>query len=46
MNTMHPTVRDGRTELWYLSLVVSGPFSLIYLPRKLIVRGDPSLVNS
>jgi hypothetical protein len=43
MNTMHPTVRDGRIAgLWYLSLVVSGPFTLIYLPSKLIVRGDPS----
>jgi len=38
---MHPTVKAARIAgLLYLSLVLTGPFSLIYVPNKLIVRGD------
>jgi hypothetical protein len=33
--------RQARTAGWlYLLLVIPGPFVLIYLPSKLIVRGD------
>ena len=33
--------RQARTAGWlYLLLVLPGPFTLIYLPSKLIVRGD------
>src|SRR5438067_8726939 len=38
---MHPTVKAARIAgLIYASMVVTGPFSLIYVPNKLIVRGD------
>ena len=38
---MHPTVKAARIAgAVYLSLVLTGPFSLIYVPNKLIVRGD------
>ena len=38
---MHPLKKAGRLAgAIYLSLVVTGPFSLIYVPNKLIVRGD------
>lgn len=38
---MHPTVKDARVAgLMYLLLVIPGPFSLIYVPRTLIVRGN------
>ncbi len=38
---MHPTVKTARVAgALYLSMVVTGPFSLIYLPNKLIVRGN------
>ena len=38
---MHPTDKAARIAgAWYLSLVLTGPFSLIYVPDKLIVRGD------
>ena len=38
---MHPTVKAARMAgLLYLSLVLTGPFSLMYVPDKLIVRGD------
>ena len=38
---MHPTVKAARIAGWiYLSMVVSGPFSLMYVPGKLIVKGN------
>jgi hypothetical protein len=38
---MHPTDKAARIAgVVYLSLVVTAPFSLIYVPRTLIVRGD------
>ena len=38
---MHPTVKAARIAgAVYLSMVITGPFSLIYIPGKLIVRGD------
>src|SRR5216110_1942678 len=38
---MHPTVKAARTAgAVYLSMVITGPFSLIYVPSKLIVRGN------
>ncbi len=38
---MHPTDKAARVAgAIYLSLVVTAPFSLIYIPRTLIVRGD------
>jgi Domain of unknown function (DUF4386) len=38
---MHPTVKAARVAgAIYLSLVLIGPFALIYVPSKLIVRGD------
>src|SRR2546421_9533570 len=38
---MHPTVKAARIAgAIYASMVVTGPFSLIYVPNKLIVRGD------
>lgn len=38
---MHPTVKAARLAgAIYLSLVLIGPFALIYVPNKLIVRGD------
>lgn len=38
---MHPTVKTARIAgALYLSMVVTGPFSLIYLPNKLIVPGN------
>lgn len=38
---MHPTVKAARIAgAIYLSLVVIAPFALIYVPNKLIVRGD------
>ncbi len=38
---MHPTDKAARIAgAWYLSLVVTAPFSLIYVPRTLIVRGN------
>lgn len=38
---MHPTVKTARVAgALYLSMVVTGPFSLIYLPNKLIVPGN------
>jgi hypothetical protein len=39
--TMHPTDKAARvTGAVYLSMAVTAPFSLIYIPRTLIVRGD------
>jgi len=38
---MHPTDKAARVAgLIYLSMVLTGPFSLIYVPGKLIVRGN------
>ncbi len=38
---MHPTKKAGRIAgAIYASMVFIGPFSLIYVPNKLIVRGD------
>jgi hypothetical protein len=38
---MHPTDKAARIAgAWYLSLVLTGPFTLIYVPRTLIVRGN------
>jgi len=38
---MHPLKKTARIAgAIYLSLVITGPFSLIYVPGKLIVRGD------
>jgi Domain of unknown function (DUF4386) len=38
---MHPTKKAGRIAgAIYASMVFVGPFSLIYVPNKLIVRGD------
>jgi hypothetical protein len=38
---MHPTVRAARIAgAIYLSMVVTGPFSLMYVPGKLIVKGN------
>src|SRR5437764_11112159 len=38
---MHPTVKAARIAgLIYLSMVLTGPLALIYIPDKLIVRGD------
>jgi hypothetical protein len=38
---MHPTVKAARIAgAVYLSMVITGPFSLIYVPGKLIVRGN------
>lgn len=38
---MHPTDKAARVAgAWYLSLILTAPFSLVYVPRSLIVRGD------
>ncbi len=38
---MHPTDKAARVAgAWYLSMGLTGPFSLIYVPSKLIVRGN------
>ncbi len=38
---MHPLKKAARIAgAIYLSMVVTGPFSLIYVPNKLIVRGN------
>src|SRR5207247_9632025 len=40
-NLMHPLKKAARIAgVVYLSMVVTGPFSLIYVPSKLIVRGN------
>jgi len=44
---MHPTVKTARIAgAIYLSMVITGPFSLIYVPGKLIVRGDATATAS
>ena len=38
---MHPTVKTARIAgAIYLSMVITGPFSLMYVPGKLIVKGN------
>src|SRR5260370_22145652 len=38
---MHPTVKSARIAgALYLSLVLVAPFSMLYVPSKLIVRGN------
>src|SRR5438477_3508123 len=38
---MHPTVKAARIAgAVYLSMIITGPFALIYVPTKLIVRGN------
>jgi len=38
---MHPLKKAARIAgAWYLSMVITGPFSLLYVPSKLIVRGN------
>jgi len=40
---MHPTDKAARVAgAIYLSMVVTGPFTLIYIPSTLIVRGNAS----
>lgn len=44
---MHPTDKAARIAgAIYLSLVLTAPFSLIYVPNKLIVRGDAAATAS
>jgi hypothetical protein len=44
---MHPTVKAARIAgAIYLSMVVTGPFSLMYVPDKLIVRGNATATAS
>ena len=44
---MHPTDKAARIAgALYLSIVVTGPFSLIYVPNKLIVRGNATATAS
>ena len=44
---MHPTDKAARIAgAVYLSMVVTAPFSLIYVPNKLIVRGDATATAS
>lgn len=43
---MHSTVKAARIAgLLYLSLVLTGPLSLMYVPDKLIVRGDATATS-
>src|SRR2546423_168828 len=38
---MHPTKKAARIAgLIYLSMIVTAPFSMLYVPNKLVVRGD------
>jgi len=44
---MHPTDKAARVAgAWYLSMVLTGPFTLLYIPAKLIVRGDAAATAS
>jgi len=44
---MHPTDKAARVAgAVYLAMVVTAPFSLIYVPNKLIVRGDATATAS
>jgi hypothetical protein len=41
MTPKHPTVRAARIAgAVYLSMVITAPFTLLYVPGKLVVRGD------
>src|SRR5439155_22368114 len=45
--SMHPTDKAARIAgAVYLSMVLTAPFSLIYVPSKLIVRGDATATAS
>ena len=47
MKTMHPTDKAARgAGAVYLLLAITAPFSLIYVPEKLIVRGDATATAS
>src|SRR5881392_2420160 len=38
---MHPTKKAARIAGFiYLSMIITAPFSMLYVPNKLIVRGD------
>src|SRR5947199_2824493 len=44
---MHPTVKAARIAgAVYLSMVITGPFSLIYVPGKLIVHGNATATSA
>ncbi|MFL6515629.1 MAG: DUF4386 domain-containing protein [Chthoniobacterales bacterium] len=44
---MHPTVKAARIAgALYLSMVFTAPFTLLYIPSKLIVRGDAAATAS
>jgi hypothetical protein len=44
---MEPTDKAARVAgFWYLSMVFTAPFALIYVPGKLIVRGDAAATAS
>ena len=44
---MHPTDKAARVAgLWYLSMALTGPFTLIYIPSTLIVRGNAAATAS
>jgi hypothetical protein len=44
---MHPTDKAARVAgAVYLSMVITAPFSLIYVPDKLIVRGDATATSA
>lgn len=44
---MHPTKKAARIAgAIYLTMVVTGPFTLVYIPDKLFVRGDASATAS
>ncbi len=44
---MHPTVKAARIAgAIYLSIVLTAPFTLLYVPGKLIVRGDAAATAS
>src|SRR6266487_5729954 len=44
---MHPTVKAARIAgAIYLSMIITGPFALIYVPNKLIVRGNAAATAS
>ena len=44
---MHPTVKTARIAgAVYLSMVLTAPFTLLYVPRNLVVRGDAAATAS
>lgn len=43
---MHPTVKAARVAgLWYLTLLIVGPFTLMYVPAKLIVSDNAAATS-